>query len=148
MEAETKRAGRTPVHLWIVGVVSLLWNAMGGFDFLMTQTRNEMYMSQYTADQLSFFYGFPAWVVIVWGVAALGGVLGSVLLLLRSRFATLIFLISLIAMVASAIHNYGFSDGMKFAGDPFSLIFTAVIFLISLGLYIYSRAMQKRGVLR
>ena len=28
---------RTPVHLWIVGILALLWNLMGAFDYLATQ---------------------------------------------------------------------------------------------------------------
>ena len=35
----------TPWHLWVVGVVGLLWSAMGAMDFVMTQTRNESYLS-------------------------------------------------------------------------------------------------------
>ena len=30
---------RAPMHLWIVGVLSLLWNAMGVFDYLATKLR-------------------------------------------------------------------------------------------------------------
>ena len=42
----------TPWHLWAVGVVALLWNAMGALDYVMTQTRNEDYMSGYTPSAL------------------------------------------------------------------------------------------------
>jgi hypothetical protein len=35
---------RTPVHLWIVGILSLLWNAMGCFDYVMTRMRNTDYL--------------------------------------------------------------------------------------------------------
>ena len=28
---------KTPVHLWIVGIVTLLWNALGAANYLMTQ---------------------------------------------------------------------------------------------------------------
>ena len=32
---------KAPVHLWIVGFISLLWNAMGVFDYLATKLRLE-----------------------------------------------------------------------------------------------------------
>jgi len=32
-------------------------------DYVMTQTKNEAYMSGFTPEQLAFFYSFPAWVV-------------------------------------------------------------------------------------
>ena len=33
-----------PWHLWVVGIVSLLWNAFGAYDFIMTNTQGEAYM--------------------------------------------------------------------------------------------------------
>jgi hypothetical protein len=53
-------AARTPAHLWIVGVLSLLWNAMGAFDYTATRLRLDFYMSQFTPQQLDYFYNFPA----------------------------------------------------------------------------------------
>ena len=74
---------QTPGHLWVIGSVAVLWNAMGLFDFVMTMTRNEAYLSGFTEEQLVYFYSFPGWVVALWGIAVIGGELGSVLLLAR-----------------------------------------------------------------
>jgi len=136
---------RRPWHLWVVGIVALLWNAVGAMDYLMTQTRNEKYMSQFTPEQLEYFYGFPAWVVAAWAIAVWGGVLGAILLLMRKSLAVPVFLVSLIAMVLTTIYQFGLSNGLEVVGDPFSLVFTAVIFVIAVALFLYARAMQKRG---
>jgi len=137
----------TPRHLWVVGVISLLWNAVGAMDYVMTQTQNEAYMSNFTPEQLEFFYGFPTWVVTAWAIAVWGGVIGSVLLLMRKRFAVQTFLVSLTAMVITTIHNYVLSDGLEIVGEPLALVFTAAIFLAAVGLFVYARAMHRRGVL-
>jgi len=50
--------------------------------------------------------------------------------------------------VLTTIHNFGLSNGFEVMGDPFSMIFTAVIFVISIALYLYARTMAKRGALR
>jgi hypothetical protein len=147
-ESNVNNTGKASWHFWVVAIVALLWNAMGAMDYVMTETRNESYMSAFTAEQLDFFYALPVWVVAAWAIAVWGGVLGSVLLLLRKALAVPVFLVSLITMVITAIHNYGLSNGMEVMGDAFSLAFTAAIFLIALGLFLYSRAMQKRGVLK
>ena len=55
--SETDRA-YTPWHLWVVGVVGLLWSAMGALDYVMTQTKNKSYMSNFTPEQLEFFMDF------------------------------------------------------------------------------------------
>jgi len=137
---------RTPWHLWLVGVLALLWNAMGAFDYLMTETRNEGYMGQFTPEQLEYFYGFPAWVVAFWAIAVWGGVLGAIFLLLRNRFAVGTFLVSFLAMVVTMIRNYLLSDGLEVTGVS-GLVFTAVIFVVSLFLYLNSRAMRSKGAL-
>ena len=52
---------KTPWHLWIVGLVTLLWNAMGAFDYVMIQTKNADYLTQFTPEQLPYFQSFPVW---------------------------------------------------------------------------------------
>lgn len=146
-EIQESDAKQTPWHLWVISGLAVLWNAMGAFDYVMTQTGNEAYMSAFTPEQLAFFYGFPLWVVAAWAIAVWGGVLGALLLLLRRRLAVWVFLISLVAMVITTFHNYFLSNGMEVVGDAFSLIFTATIFLIALALFLYARAMHKRNVL-
>ncbi len=147
-EASAAHAWRAPRHLWVIGGLALLWNAMGAMDFVMTQTRNASYLSGFTPAQLAFFYSLPAWVIATWALGVWGGVLGSLLLLFRRRVAVWAFFASLAGMVATTIRNYVLSNGMDVIGDAFSLAFTAVIFLVALGLLLYARAMRARGALR
>ena len=35
---------RTPVHLWIIGVLALLWNMMGAFDYLATKLQLDFWV--------------------------------------------------------------------------------------------------------
>jgi len=142
------QTAETPWHLWTIGAISLLWNAVGVVDFVMTQTKNQAYMGQFTPEQLEYFYGFPRWVVIAWGVATGGSVLGSALLLLRRRFTVQINLVVLVAMGLTFVHNFVLSDGFTIMGGVGPAIFTAVIVLVGVLLFAYARAMAKRGVLR
>lgn len=142
-----KKPISTPWHLWLVGVVALLWSGIGALDYYMTQTKNQSYMSHFTTEQLEFFYGFPTWLVAFWAIAVWGGVVGAVLLLLRKRVAVWVFLASFISMIITAIHNYGLSNGMEVMGDAFSIGFTIVIFVLASLFFVYSRAMRNRNVL-
>jgi hypothetical protein len=146
-ETQGMPSTRTPKHLWVVGVVALLWSAVGAMDYLMTQTKNEAYMSKFTQDQLDFYYGIPAWAISAWAIAVWGGVLGALLLLLRRRYAVWVFLVSLVAMVVTTVHTYVLSNGMEVMGDASSLAFTVVIFLVALLLFLYARAVRRRGIL-
>ena len=131
----------------MVGVTSLLWNSVGALDFVMTQIRNEAYMSNCTPEQRIFYYGFPVWVVVAWGIAVWGGVLGSLALLFRKRQAFHLFLASSICMVLTYFQNYVLAHGFKVMGGAAALAFTTVIFVIGVLLLFYSRAMRRRGVL-
>jgi hypothetical protein len=128
----------------VVGGLTVLWNAVGAFDYLMTQTRNEAYMSNFTPEQLEYFYGFPAWVVAFWAIAVWGGVLGSGLLLLGKKVAVPVLLASFLAMVVTSIHNFVLSDGIEVSGSG-GMAFSAVIFVVALGLWLYARAMARSG---
>jgi len=147
MADATPQSAKRPWHLWVVGVVSLLWNSVGAMDFVLTQTRNKAYMSAFTPAQLEFYYGFPFWVVVAWGIAVWGGVLGSLLLLFRKSCAVHLFLASLLCIILTDIHNYALSDGLTVMGGGDTLIFSCVIFVIGALLFVYARAMRKRGVL-
>ena len=138
---------KAPVHLWIVGIVSLLWNALGVFDYLATKMRLEFYMSQFTPEQLEYFYAFPAWMVAAWAVAVWGDLLGSVALLLRKAWAVWLFGVALLGLAITSLHTMVLTNGLEIMGSE-AAMFTAVIWIIALFLFFYALAMAKRGVLR
>ncbi|GAB3270161.1 hypothetical protein [Parahaliea aestuarii] len=142
------RTGAAPWHLWLVGILSLLWNAVGALDFVMTQTRNEQYMSAFNEEQLAYFYGLPMWVVICWGVAVWGAVLGSILLLLRKRLAVAVFLVSLLGMILTTVHSYLLANGLEVMNDPFAVWFSGAIFVIAVVLFVYAGSLSRRNILR
>ena len=59
---------KTPWHLWVVGVVGILWNGFGAADFVMTMTMGEAWlrMMKMTEAQIAFMHTYPAWMYVVW----------------------------------------------------------------------------------
>jgi len=137
---------KTPWHLWIVGILSALWNAMGAFDYSATQYRLESYMSQFTPEQLEYFYSFPVWMDAAWAIAIWSSLLGSVGLLLRKAWAAWLFGVAILGLVVSSFYNFVLSDGLAIMGSGAGT-FTAVIWVIALFLYFYASGMIKRKVL-
>lgn len=137
-----------PWHLWVVGVLALLWNSIGAFDYVMTETRNASYLSSFTPEQRAYFFGFPMWVVATWALSVWGGVLGSILLLLRNRWAVPVFGISLATMVLTTFYNFVLTNGLAVMGGMGGLVFSAVIFVIAVALLVYARSLARAGVLR
>jgi hypothetical protein len=137
---------KTPWHLWAIGAVALLWNGYGGYDYVMTQTNNAAYLAQFTAEQRAYFENFPMWMEAVWAIGVWGGVLGALLLLLRSKWALQAFLASLIAFAVSVV--YGQMSGGSAVMGTTGMVFSAVIFVLGLVFVMYSRMMVRKRVLR
>ena len=136
-----------PWHFWMIGIVSLIWNAFGVFDFIATQFRWEPYMSNFTEIQLEYFYGLPTWQVVGWALGVWCALFGSIALLLARRIAILMFALSLLGMLVG-MANSVLSDLAREAMGQGGLIFSGVIVLVGVALLFYARAMAHRGVLR
>ena len=72
-------SARTPWHLWVVGLLSLLWNCIGCYDYVMSQTRNAEYMRMITEPYgvdtqaaVAYFDSYPVWADVAWALGACG----------------------------------------------------------------------------
>ena len=138
----------TPWHLWVVGILALLWNSFGCVDYTMTQTRQDEWFAQMgmTAAQLEYFNAMPAWTHAAWAIGVWGGALGAILLLLRRKWAMPVFVVSFLGWLAGAVYAFGMSDGMEAMGPmwPMQIVIGgACVFFIW-----YAWMMSKKGVLR
>ena len=138
---------RTPWRLWVVGVVSLIWNAFGAFDYLMTRTGAEWYVANLTPQQLAHIKGFPLWVDIAWPLGVWGATLGSIGLLMRKAWAVWMFTISLLGLLLATIYNFILTDGAAAMGGTTVVVFNIGIWAVAILLLIYAVQMKDRGVL-
>lgn len=146
--AEGGRAGRTPWHLWVVGGLSLLWNGFGAYDYTMTNLQGDPYLLSMgmTQAQLAYFHEMPAWMTADWAIGVWGGLLGSVLLLLRRRWAVHAFVVSLLAVAMSLVFTFFLSRGAELMAEHMPM--QIVVLVIALFLTSYAWTMAKRGLLR
>lgn len=145
MNVQTKAA--SPRHLWIVGVASLLWNAVGAYDYTMTNTRNADYLAQFPPEQMQIVDMFPVWVTIAWTCGVGGAMAGSILLLMRSRYAVHAFAVSLIGLAAGQIYQASIEipESMR-SGRMVAM--TIAIWVVAILLLWCAWRQQKAGVLR
>ena len=140
---------RTPIHLWIVAILSLLWNGVGATDYAMTQLHNTAYMAQMTPAQIAYFAGFPWYEVMVWALGVWGAIAGSMLLLLRSGYAVTAFAVSLAGLAASTAWQRLVSDLAALGPIPLAAnIAQLVIWTIAILLLVYAVRGRQRGWLR
>jgi hypothetical protein len=140
---------KTPWHLWLVGIVALLFNAIGVFDFVMSMAQGAKYQASagMTPEQIAHYQQMPGWMVVVWAIGVFGAFGASILLLMRRRQAALTFIVSLAAFGVSLFYTYVLTHGGAVMGRQMAIT-SAVIAALLVGFAVYARRMGARGVLR
>lgn len=137
---------KAPAHLWIVGGLSLLWNAFGCYDYLMTNMRVASYIVRFPPDMIDYLDAFPGWLVVGWAIEVGCALLGSLLLLGRSLWAAYAFAVSVLFMAASQAYQLaiGLPPSMTTPGY-WSMI--VAIWIVAQGLLFYALRMRASRVL-
>jgi hypothetical protein len=155
MQMDDVQTAKAPVHLWIVGLLALLWNGFGCSDYVMTRMRNLDYFRSMAPDvdpnaMLAWVDGFPIYAQFGWGLGVWMGLIGSVLLLMRHRWAVPALGLSLLG----ALLGLGYQilaappPPPPMDSDPVMSAMAYVIIIVAALLFFYAHRQQKAGVLR
>lgn len=138
--AAPESAIKVPGHYWAVAIVSLLWNAFGAYLYTMVNLGDEQLLTQAPPAMQEYIANMPTWAHAMWAFGIWGSFLGSILLLVRSRYAVPSFLVSLLG----AIGSFGAQAraGVLQPAEP------AMILLVIAFLLWFSRRSQRSGLLR
>lgn len=134
---------KPPLHLWPVGILSLLWNAWGAFLALAAQTGSLPHLRD---EERAYFAAQDTWLVIVADMGLAAGLAGALALLLQHRSAVWLFLAAFLIIALANLYDLaaGTSPMIRF---PQTIPVTLFV-LVLMGLQvIYARAMRRRGVL-
>jgi len=144
----TTAEGRAPAHLWIVGLLALLWNGFGCYDYLMTVTGDHAYLAKMSADQLAYMDSLPSWLTAFWALGVWGGLIGSILLLMRSRYSVWAYALSLLgAVIGMGYQMFVVKMPASMTGGAMAFM-PWVIIIVAAFLLWYSWSGEKKGVLR
>jgi hypothetical protein len=147
MNTETRNSSsptKTPWHIWVVGILALIWNASGTYTIVMAQAGRLPGMG---ADEAEYYAAQATWFVVVTDIALFSAVAAAVALLLRHRAAVWLFAISLPAIAITDIYDLAVGASRALLTTP-ALIVTALIFVIAILELGYAWTMRNRLVLR
>lgn len=130
---------RAPVLLTAAGLGGIAWNLFGAVQFVgaVAATEQSLIAGGMTAEQAAVMTGYPGWMTVAFAVGVFGGLLGSVLLLLRRAAAKPILAASLVAYVALWIGDAMFGV-FAALGAPQVAVLTLVV-AIATALFAISR---------
>jgi hypothetical protein len=148
-EASAGRTGSAPWHLWLVGLLMLVWNAMSCVSHVMTLSQNAAYFraAGVTPEMAAYFAAVPAWYVVAWTIGVWGGLLAAVGLLMRKSWAVWWCVVSQLAMAVNSVWTLLNPDAYEILGNVGSIGAVAVI-AFGAFLVLYAIAMKRRGILR
>ena len=138
---------RAPRLFWITAVFSLVWNAFGAYDYVMTNIRDAAYLANFPPETVQYLDAMPYWTIGAWALGVWGALAGSMLLLVRSRFAKYLFGLSLLGLAASTFYQFGsdMPEAMKTAGMNAMIL---IIWIVAVLLLLYSFRWHREGILR
>jgi hypothetical protein len=133
-----------PWHLWVVAILTLLWNGSGAVTIMLAQAGR---LTGLSADEAAYYASQPAWFVISTDIATLAPVAAGIALLVRSQLAVWLFALSLVLILVNNAYDLAGGTSRALANQG-ALIVTCIIVVIAILQLVYSSAMKKRGVLR
>ncbi|MDP2068932.1 MAG: hypothetical protein Q8K04_08195 [Lutibacter sp.] len=139
----TKKNDKPTSAFWIISVLALLWNIMGVAAYLGQAYMTDEVLKALSEGEQAYYENVPAWVTAAFAIAVFAGAFGCVGLLMRKKWATILFVISIIAVIAQATYNLIIQ---KFMEVPLQhMIWSIVVIVIAIFLVWFSSNATKKG---
>jgi hypothetical protein len=120
----------------------MLFGVMAWVMDLMT---DEAGLAQLSDAQRQLYVARPQWLFAVYGVAIFSGLAGAIGLLLRKPWASMLFALSLAAIIVQFGYTFVVMHAVELLGAATAIPFPLVIFLIGVALWWFSLRARKLG---
>ena len=106
----TETPNKPKALFWIISAIALVWNLLGVMAYVMQLTMSDEARAQLPELERAMYANIPSWYMAAFGIAVFAGTLGCVALLLRKKLASILFIVSFIAIIAQQIYMFALSD--------------------------------------
>ncbi len=135
---------RVPKWFVAVAIVALLWNLLGCLAFFSDLRLSPEDLAKLSAAQQSLYNARPGWAIAATALAVFGGAIGSIGLLLRKKWAFVLFSLSVISVLVQDFGLFVLANGVALAGSV-AVVLQLLVLAIAIGLVFLSRAAIARG---
>lgn len=137
----------SPRWFKVVAFLAVAWNLLGCAAFVSDLRLTPQDVANLPSPQQALYAARPAWAVAATGVAVIGGVLGSLGLLLGRTWALPLLLLSLLGVLVQDANLFLLSNGTALAGAV-AMVMQALVLAIAIALVWLARVAKARHWLR
>jgi hypothetical protein len=135
---------KVPKWFAAIAIVALLWNLLGCLAFFSDLQLSPQDVAKLSPAQQALYNARPGWAVAATALAVIGGAIGCVGLLLRKKWAFILFCLSLVGILAQDFGLFILVNGATLAGSV-GVIAQMLVLAIAIGLVFLSRLAIARG---
>lgn len=136
---------KPPVWFWIVAGLATVWALLGCLAFFMQATMGAAELAKLPPAQREIWEMTPAWVLGAYAVAVGAGLLGSLALLARRRWAWELFALSLAAVIVQFGWTFLATPILTTVGPAGSIPFPLFIAVVCIAEIVFARSAAARG---
>ncbi len=137
---------KAPKWFIALAVFLLVWNLMGVLAFINQISMGAEEVALLPEDQQALYANYPTWALIAFAMAVGGGFLGSLLLLLKNKWAKTLFILSLVGIVVQMTHSLFIAKATEVYGPGAAIMPVMVLVIGVFCIYIAQRAIQKKWI--
>lgn len=135
----SESTNKPSVGFWVISVIALIWNLMGVLAYITQVNRSDEIIAA-----LPEVENVPIWVTGAFAIAVFGGTLGCVLLLLRKKMASIVFIVSLLGIIAQMTYNFMLNKTAE-VYDSGGMIMPAMVVFFGAFLVWYTKQATAKG---
>jgi hypothetical protein len=115
------------------------WSAVGIMAFLADINQAPETLAAMSEAHRNLYEARPSWALLAYATAVFGGLLGGVALLMRRKFAAILFIISLLGLILQNYYSFGVAKVQEIY--PASvIILPAIVVVIAILLIWFARS--------
>ncbi len=135
---------KVPRWFWVIAVIAMLWNIMGGMIFMTEMFAQEAAVAGMSDAQKAWVLSTPSWVYFVFGISVVTGLLGSVGLLMRASFSVILFSFSFVAVLVQMVYTMVIAGGLQVMG-PSGAVMPGIVIVLAFTWLVVSIYFNRQG---
>lgn len=135
------------VGFWIIGMISLVWNAMGVYNYLIQAYQTEAFTSSVNEAQLALMESMPSWNTALFAIAVFSGLIGTILLLMRKKEAVPLFMLSFITATVMQLYWLFGTDAVEVFSEQMPYLMPILVIVFCAFILWYSKNQKTKGVI-